>query len=363
MTLCALLGACGGGGGDDPVRGPSTGDAARGSDPFAPVPPDTGEKPDPAPDPGLDPDPDTPAVPDPDPETDPDPDPEPEPDPEPVDNGDTFIRNGLLDDELADDALDGVTYGDGEVPITQGSWARLTPAMSWAWQLQGPLNESWDTDVYVIDMFAAVGRGRIERLHEKGRIVFCYFSAGTYEPYRPDIHLFDERDMAEPHPGFTNERWLDPTSDRVVKIMVNRMDMAKKVGCDGVELDNVDAQVHDTSFEVTGDEQKRFIRILANEAHERNLSVALKNSIANLPEVVEWFDLAINESCFRYDECDRYFPMTDAGKPVFHVEYGEALENDPVVREEMCVKARAFGMRTLVLPWALDGSFRLSCDG
>jgi hypothetical protein len=36
--------------------------------------------------------------------------------------------------------------------------------------------------------------------------------------------------------------------------------------------------------------------------------------------------------------------------------------NNTTAREAMCSQARAANLRTLVLPLALDGSFRISCD-
>ena len=275
-------------------------------------------------------------------------------------------------------APDRIELGDGARPIVEGAWKRPTVNASWTWQLQGPLVTKYEVDWYVIDMFAALVPGVMERLRADGRSVLCYFSAGTFEPWRPDAHLFDEDALGPPHVGFPDELWLDPADPAIMRIMANRMDMAVRIGCDGVELDNVDAFVHETGEPVTRDSQLRFVRILANEAHERNLTIALKNSVELIAEVEPWFDLAINEQCFEYPvpatdalgrptgetvpECVYYEPMTRAGKPVFGAEYRAELVADPAERERMCVAARAMNMRTLVLPRALDGSFRYGCD-
>ena len=280
-----------------------------------------------------------------------------------ADNGDTVLDTSLIAEELRADALEDIVYDDGSVPITDGSWVRFPPRVSWNYQLQGPLNTSYEADLYIIDMFSTLGRDTMATLKEAGRTVFCYFSAGTHEPWRPDLHLFDEADLSSPHLGFPEERWLDPTSDRVIRAMINRMDMAVKIGCDGVELDNVDGYEHRTGLEITPEQQIRYIRVLANAAHARNLAVSLKNAPRLLPEVVPWFDLSLNESCFRFDECHKYAPMIQAGKPVLNAEYGKWLENDPVAREEQCARARGFGLSALVLRPALDGAYRHSCDG
>ena len=361
LLACAVLGACGGSGGDSDERAPREGTPRGATAPTTGDGPGEGPTPDPTPDPGTGPVAPT------------------EPDPEPVlDNGSTLLDTTPIAEFLEPDAWKRVELNDGKTPIVEGSWLRPTVNDSWTWQLQGPLVDDYEVDWYVIDAFAPLGRDTMERLRAKGRNVLCYFSAGTYEPWRPDVHFFEPEDLAEPHPGFPDEPWLDPDDEKIMKIMANRMDMAKRIGCDGVELDNVDAFVHDTSFDVTKEEQLRFIKILANEAHERNLTVALKNAIEFMGDTVDYFDLAINEQCFEYThpeldamgqptsrtftECTYYDKMTDAGKPVFGAEYREVLITDPVERERMCVEARGMNLRTLVLPYELDGSFRWSCD-
>lgn len=250
---------------------------------------------------------------------------------------------------------------DGLTPITEGDWPRFTVNTTWNWQLSGELNSEPEADVYVVDMFAQLQDRSIEPLRALGRQVICYFSAGTYEPWRPDIALFDAFELGKPYLGFDNENWLNINDPEIVKLMVNRMDMAVAIGCDGVELDNVDAFVNDTGFDITQQDALVYTRILANEAHKRGLAVALKNNVELVPDIVDYFDLLINEECFQYNECEGYLPIIDAGKPVFNAEYTEEHINDPVAREELCSRSRALGFQTLFLPLALDGSFRLSC--
>ncbi len=263
----------------------------------------------------------------------------------------------------------------GSAPITEGSWARFTPETTWNWQLSGSstaVNLEYEADVYVVDMFAQLGTDSITPLHDMGRQVICYFSAGTYEPWRPDAGLFDELTLGNPHQYYPQERWLDILDPMVSKLMVNRMDMAVALGCDGVELDNVDGWIPSaqSGFSFTLDDQKQFVKVLANEAHKRDLSVALKNNVELIEELADYFDLVINEECFEYNECDGYRPMIEKGKPVFNAEYkvfdaeGTALLpviDYPAERAAICAVSLEYGFQTLFLPLSLDGSFRLSC--
>jgi hypothetical protein len=45
--------------------------------------------------------------------------------------------------------------------------------------------------MYDIDLFDAP-QSTIDSLHAAGKIVICYFSAGSFEDWRPDADLFEE---------------------------------------------------------------------------------------------------------------------------------------------------------------------------
>jgi len=188
------------------------------------------------------------------------------------------------------------------------------------------------------------------------------------DPGTPDAQLFANVNMGNPHYAYPTEVWVDVTSDETAKVMANRMDMAVALGCDGVELDNVDGYTADlwspspTGLDITVEQQLKYQRLLANEAHKRNLAVALKNSTDTIVDVADYFDMAINEVCFAYDECGVYKAFTDVGKPVFHVEYDQKYVDDASERAAMCARSAELNMRSLVMPKALDGSYRISCD-
>ena len=100
-----------------------------------------------------------------------------------------------------------------------------------------------------------------------------------------------------------------------------RLDLAVTKRCDGVEPDNVDGYTNNTGFPLTGADQLAYNQWLAEEAHDRRLSVGLKNDIDQLSALVPYFDWALNEQCFQYDECDGYAVFVSNNKAVFGVEY------------------------------------------
>lgn len=254
-------------------------------------------------------------------------------------------------DEEATAMPDGPVASSAEV-------ADLTAASTWQWQLQGDIDTSYDVDVYDVDLFDTPDVV-FDELRAEGRNVVCYFSAGSFEEWRDDVDRFALDDLGNPLDGWGDERWLDIRSATVRSVMESRLDLAVERGCDGVEPDNVTAFSNDTGFDITADDQIDYNRFLAASARERNLLVGLKNALDLIPELVDDFDFAVNEQCHEYDECDVYAPFVDRGKPVFNAEYEQRFADEP---DALCSRSRELGLRTLVLPLDLDGSFRISCD-
>ncbi len=234
----------------------------------------------------------------------------------------------------------------------------LSVSSSWYWQLQGAPESPYEYDVYDVDLFESPP-SLVGDIKAAGRLVVCYFSAGSFEGWRPDAGDFADADLGEPLDGFADERWLDIRSRTVRAVMAERLDRAADLGCDGVEPDNVDGYGNDTGFDLTAGDQLAFNRFLAVTAHDRGLLVGLKNDVDQIAELVDGFDFAVNEQCHEFDECELNAPFLDAGKPVFNAEYADEYVDDP---DLVCARARRLDVRTLILPLDLDGSFRISCD-
>lgn len=216
---------------------------------------------------------------------------------------------------------------------------------------------------YDIDLFDTPAT-TIAGLHAAGRWVVCYLSAGSDENWRPDSGQFTAADRGAALDGWVGERWLAVGSANVRRVMAARLDLARAKGCDAVEPDNVDAFDNANGLGITAAQQLDYNRFLADEAHRRGLAVGLKNDLDQIPALVGSFDFAVNEQCNEYDECAAYAPFLAARKPVLVVEYHARFRtNAGGARDALCAASRAQGVYTLVLPLALDGSFRFACDG
>jgi len=200
-----------------------------------------------------------------------------------------------------------------------GCW--IPPAVAdWQWQLSGRLDLSVDVPIYDVDLFDT-SADVVTSLHDAGRHVVCYLDAGTWENWRPDASRFPP-DVLGRQNGWPGERWLDVRRlDVLGPIMDARLDLCAQKGFDSAEFDNVDGYQNPTGFPLTAQDQLAYDTWLANEAHARGLSAALKNDVDQSKTLLPYFDWSLDEQCFQYRECEKLAPFVDAGKAVMEVEY------------------------------------------
>ncbi len=241
----------------------------------------------------------------------------------------------------------------------------LSTDTTWYIQLEvdndHPLRNIKEAIVYDIDLFDTT-KEEIQQLKRKGKIVICYFSAGTYENWRPDKDRFPKEVIGNLYEDWEGEYWLDIRTNIVRQIMVNRLKLAKEKGCDGVDPDNVNGYENNTGFNLTYSDQLEFNIFLSEEAHKMGLLIGLKNDLNQINDLVDYFDFSVNEECHQYNECDLLMAFINNNKPVFNIEYDEKYINDDTEFQNLCKDAKNRNFRTLVMPVELDGSFVKSCD-
>jgi hypothetical protein len=252
----------------------------------------------------------------------------------------------------------------------RGVW-QPRPGTSWQWQITGRVDvNAKDAAMYDIDLTDAIpsamnvdvpgfgtvrwdrgeNAGIVQRLHSMRRVVICYLDTGAWESYEPDASLFPS-DVIGKSSGWSGERWLDIRQSawpRFAPLLWARLDVAKRIGCDGVEPDQNNPIGNNPGFAISRADQKRWYLEVARQAHARGLSVGMKNGIESVDaDTVKAFDWALNEECFQYDECDVMRPFIAAGKAVFQVEYeGNA--------SSFCPRALGMGFSTMKKRLDLD---------
>jgi hypothetical protein len=231
-------------------------------------------------------------------------------------------------------------------------WWQPGPGTSWQWQLSGTIDTSFKVKMYDIDFQSP--STVINTLHGQGKKVICYMSVGSWEDYRADANLYPAVVLGNTLAGWPDEKWVDIRRlDLLRSILEARMDTAVQQGCDGIEPDNVDGYLNNTGFPLTAGDQLTFNKWIAQQAHLRKLSVGLKNDLDQIGELEPFFDWALNETCFHYNECAPLLQFVSAGKAVFGVEYN----GDP---GSFCPAANASNFDWLKKNPELD-AWRYSC--
>lgn len=240
--------------------------------------------------------------------------------------------------------------GAGEVTPPPPAAPRWVPApgTTWQWQLTVPVDLSVPAEIYDIDGFLN-GADVVAELHRRGRKAVCYIEVGAAEDFRPDYADWP-RDLLGRSNGWPGERWLDIRDPAKLKpVLARRFDMCRDKGFDAVEPDLMDGYANDTGFAITAVDQLRFNRFVARLAHERGLSVALKNDVEQAAQLVGDFDFTVNEECAAFAECAGLTPFIEAGKAVLHTEYDLA----PVT---YCAESRRLKLSSLRKNRSLDAA-------
>jgi hypothetical protein len=180
--------------------------------------------------------------------------------------------------------------------------------MSWDWQLQGKLVfrrvDMLDVDGFdtpqqtVAKIHARAGR---TLSHERA---ICYLSLGSWERYRPDEASWPSRALGLGLGGYPDEHWVDVRQLQALwPLIVAREQMCAAKGFDGVEVDNIDGWDNHSGFPLTPEDAQAWLAQVANEAHALHMFVLWKNDpyLASFGE--RYFDGALSEQCYQYEEC------------------------------------------------------------
>jgi hypothetical protein len=227
---------------------------------------------------------------------------------------------------------------------------------TWQWQLSNPptandlkLGVSW----WDVDGFNAPA-STIAAIHARGEHAICYIDVGAAETYRPDYSSFPVSILGNSVHDYPNERYVDIRQVKILgPIEGARFDMCKTKGFDSVEPDVLDAYANPSGFPLTQQDQLNYNNMIADLAHARNMSVALKNDPELSVQESSIFDFSIMEQCFAHNDCDLLKPFVAAGKPVFDVEYDYTTA-------QFCPTVNALGYIGMQKHVSLD-SWRQTC--
>lgn len=198
---------------------------------------------------------------------------------------------------------------------------------SWNWQLTGTVDTSASAQVYDFDAFEN-NASLVTSLHASGVYCIAYFSAGSWENWRPDAASFPANVLGNNLSGWPGEKWLDVTNLAVLRpIMAARADIAKSKGFDAIEWDCVDVYTQASGFTISAAQNIAYIEMVAQIAHERGMGAFLKNDPGQITTLAPFFEGSIGEEAYHYSESALYQPFTTANKPVLLAEYSSQYTN------------------------------------
>jgi hypothetical protein len=201
-------------------------------------------------------------------------------------------------------------------------------------------------EVVDLDLFDTE-KSVVTSLKQQGKRVVCYFSAGSWENWRPDKSEFPASVKGKPLDGWPGERYLDIRNlDVLGPIMQARLDRCRDKGFDGADPDNVDSYEigNRTGFPLARADAIAYLRLLAREAHRRGLAIGLKNATEIAPKLMSVLDFAVTEDCFAQGWCAVSKNFITAGKPVFAIEYTD----NHIDFARFCAQANRLGLSPLL---------------
>lgn len=210
-------------------------------------------------------------------------------------------------------ALDPTLPPPSDVSVrADGGSSAGTP--SWSIQYHGRI-EVRNKTYHVVDLFD-VSDVDLARIRAAGSRPIAYFSS-QFENWRSDSSRFQQSDLGRPLSKWSGERWVNTQSSTVRSIIKDRLDLAKRRGFYGVDVDNTDIYEHTTGFDNSPAVAAEYVLFIAEEARARGLKYSLKNSMDLIPKVKGVVDFYQNEEAQQFGELDRYRGVG----PVFNIEY------------------------------------------
>lgn len=232
------------------------------------------------------------------------------------------------------------------IPFVFAYWKPMG-RLTWNIGYEQPPNILRDISVYNIDM-EDVSINYINKVHQNGGKVICYFSAGTFENWRSDAYNFPKIIKGNNLNDWAGEKWLNIRHPILRDIMTQRIQTGYQKGCDAIDPDNVDGYQNPTGFNLTYYDQYIYNKFLMDTAHLYNMSVSLKNNLDQIKDLILYADFAVNEQCVKYNECDKLKPFLEMNKTIFHIEYNGS-------KNKICKQSKKYNMSTIITNLFLNG--------
>lgn len=171
--------------------------------------------------------------------------------------------------------------------------------------------------------------GTIAQLHARtpSTVVICHVETGALEMNRPDAGKFPAAAIGGDVPDLAMAKFLDlrKTSRMAWQaVMFKRFDLARQIGCDGIEPSHNDVGIYTSGFNIPTEDTYSWYTEIAKQGHDRMLSTGMKDAdlIAGAVDGgAAAFDWLMIERCGEFMTCDFARPFINLNKAVFAIDY------------------------------------------
>lgn len=207
-------------------------------------------------------------------------------------------------------------------PASSGTWAKipLVPFQIFHFDSFSDFLSKIKATTRLVNLeYDQITQQVVDICHKRGILVCAYMSA-SYEEWRDDAAQYP-KDAKGKKMDDWDECWGNITKVSLQDFLAKRMDLVRDMGCDAIEIDNIDVAFNDVGFKVTPEQNLAAIFMLAGLAHVRGMAFMAKNTPNLCADYAQFVDGAFVESAQEYDEEGDFDPLVAAGKPVYGLEY------------------------------------------
>ncbi len=273
------------------------------------------------------------------------------------------------------------THRDG--PIGPQRWQpKPGETKNWDIQVSAPFDFSTERQMMIVDLWTSVpaattidyGDGTsvsvpaggqpqtIATLQARQTKIICRVGLGGMRTTDPDAERFPEASRQVIDPKMPSDEFLldladpEPWQDAAFA----RIDLAAQIGCDGIEPYRIDHFGLDTALSL--DDQIAWYARVALEAHDRDLSVGMRNGLEIYQSQAPSFDWAIIERCAEDNVCDQVRPVLQLRKAVFALDFNTSFFGDTQDPTLLCNRHDTAGIEDgIVKNVELSSAFLMQC--
>lgn len=273
-------------------------------------------------------------------------------------------------------------------PIGPAYWQpKPGETKNWDIQVNAPIDLAETRAMMIVDLWASVPAATtidyaggapvsvpaganattIATLQARQTQVICRVGLGGAKTTDPDFSKFPAgalSPMTLDDDGATH--FLDfAQRDTWEDIAFARVDLAKQIGCDGIEPYLSDHGQIDLGVAPTFESQQSWYAAVALAVHERELSVGMRNglNIGLVDTQTGNYDWLLVERCGEDENCELVRPFLNARKAVFAIDYTTDFEGNDQQAAPLCAQQTIGNVQDgLVKDIALSSAFRMQCQ-